>query len=154
MNGSLAHAGATSSEVDASLIPKEQWESTYQMHAVIKYTGKPGEVILKPVPKKSALYKDVDLSGSSSPRPRPKLQPKAPYPFELANHGIAGQAIVAYVVDQSGRVTDVRVIEATDEKFGEAARLTVLRWSYIPTKGAVAKYILLVVPVKFDTSEH
>jgi TonB family protein len=54
------------------------------------------------------------------------------YPYNLALAGTGGAARVEFSVDQQGRVTDVRIIEATAPEFGQSAAAAIAAWRFQP----------------------
>jgi len=71
------------------------------------------------------VQRPVPLAGAATPN----------YPAGM-KHGVEGSVIVQFVVKTSGDVTDVEVIEATNELFDEAAKAAVKTWRYKP--GSIA----------------
>jgi TonB family protein len=65
---------------------------------------------------------------------KPQLHlPKAPhYPSELKKAGIDGEALLLFTVKADGTVADVMILKATDARFGEAARESMLKWEFKP----------------------
>ncbi|HEX2101042.1 MAG TPA: TonB family protein, partial [Candidatus Synoicihabitans sp.] len=64
--------------------------------------------------------------------PLPRFQARPIYPFEMRRAGAEGEAVVAFVVDASGAVRDLKLVRATDPTFGEAALEAVQRWEFEP----------------------
>lgn len=56
------------------------------------------------------------------------------YPRRLEEDRITGQAIIKFVVDTDGKVTNVSVVRATHEFFGDAGMDAVKKWKFKPAK--------------------
>ena len=54
------------------------------------------------------------------------------YPFEQKRAGITGEAIVEFVVDVEGNVSEARVVKATNEAFGLSAVACIRKWKFKP----------------------
>lgn len=54
------------------------------------------------------------------------------YPFEMKRLGVGGTALLRFIVDNRGNVSDVEVIRADREEFGKAAAEAMLRWKFSP----------------------
>lgn len=73
--------------------------------------------------------KDVDaVPVAREPRATPV------YPSGLRDKNITGEAILAFVVNAKGNVEQVRVIRASHEQFGQAAKAAVEQWKYKPAR--------------------
>jgi protein TonB len=46
--------------------------------------------------------------------------------------GIAGAALVEFIVDDQGKVRDARTFRATHEDFGAAATAAIMTWKFNP----------------------
>lgn len=66
--------------------------------------------------------------------PVPVTQARPRYPAELRQAGIRGEAGVLLTVSTTGKVAEVTVLRATDERFGTAAREAVLKWTFKPAQ--------------------
>ncbi|MDB6126739.1 MAG: hypothetical protein JWM35_635, partial [Verrucomicrobia bacterium] len=78
-------------------------------------------------------------------------QPVYPEAFRLTR--TAGEAVIDFQVDTSGRVRDAKSVRATHPAFGDSAALAVSGWRFIPGQqnGRVVG-VHMQVPVKFDPS--
>ncbi len=65
-------------------------------------------------------------------QPRPRMQTRPIYPFEMRRAGIAGQAVVEFIVDRAGNVQQARAVAATNEEFARAAVQSVAEWKFSP----------------------
>jgi protein TonB len=52
------------------------------------------------------------------------------YPSELKRAGVVGTALLRFVVDSRGEVTDIEVVSATHPEFGVAAAEAMRRWAF------------------------
>jgi protein TonB len=94
----------------------------------------------------SSVYLD------NSPRTRFQVSPL--YPFEAKRTGLTGDVIVEFIVDESGRVHDPRVVTSTDRTFEESALRAVAKWIFEPGKrGGKSVRFRMSVPIVFKLSE-
>ncbi len=86
--------------------------------------------------------------------PRARSQVSPVYPMEAKRLGLDGEVVVAFVVDEEGRVTSPRVVERTDPIFEEAALRAVSKWRFEPGRlnGRLVRY-RLAAPVVFSIRE-
>ena len=54
------------------------------------------------------------------------------YPPTALERKLEGHAQLKFTVTQEGSVTDIAVVEATDESFGAAAAAAIAKWRYLP----------------------
>lgn len=94
-----------------------------------------------------AGLKNVFDLASLDQKPVPTFQPKPVYPFELKRAGISGEVSLGFVVDDTGTVRNVYVIQSTNRELEEAAIQGVLKWKFRPGKknGAAAGARMSVV---------
>lgn len=64
--------------------------------------------------------------------PFPVDTPGPVYPYEMWMEKISGKATVAYAVDESGRVIDVQLMEASSPEFGFALMAAIQSWHFEP----------------------
>ena len=140
---------AAGSTIDAAAVPGEQWEPAYHVEASARADRMPDALPLRPVARRPALFRHVTLAATAPRRPAPKIQPMPEYPLVFRNYNTTGQAVVAYVVSAGGEVSDVRVIEATDERFAESACAAVAKWRYRAMRDAPGGPFLCVVEIRF-----
>ena len=75
------------------------------------------------------------------------------YPLALRRQGIQGQALVDFIVQPDGSVTDVQVISADQPEFGTNAVAAVRQWRFAPGRSAgVAVRTHMRVPMVFQLS--
>ncbi|MDQ8187151.1 energy transducer TonB [Pelagicoccus sp. SDUM812002] len=80
------------------------------------------------------------------------LESVAPkYPSEMLQRGKQGQALLMLRVDESGEVSDVKVLASSNRLFSEAAIKSVKNWYFQPgTVDGVAIPQTVTVPVSFE----
>jgi TonB family protein len=92
----------------------------------------------------ASVITERSLSASRERKPRPQLydlknvdqMPQAThrkppvYPSELRRQGVAGDALVEFVVGSDGRVRELGVVRATHVEFGESAANAVQEWRF------------------------
>jgi TonB family protein len=68
----------------------------------------------------------------------------------LAEANKNGEAVIACIIDQNGRVRLPRIVSASTEDCGWAAATALLRWEFVPaTKGGKAVATRIQIPLKF-----
>lgn len=83
--------------------------------------------------------------------PRAIVQVAPAYPFEAKSAGLAGQVVVEFMVDESGRVHNPRVVSASDAIFAEPTLRAVEHWRFSPgTRHGVPVRFRMAVPVSFN----
>jgi protein TonB len=84
-------------------------------------------------------------------KPRTRFQNAPQYPQSMKISGATGTVWVDFVVDENGRVHDVRVIKSTNSGFDDATLLAVAKWRFEPgkRKGIPVKF-RMAVPVVFN----
>jgi TonB family protein len=104
--------------------------------------------LLPPDSTDSTVYHLKDLDT----RPEPKSTKAFPeYPHALKKAGVAGQAIISFVVDVSGSTRDVEIVSATHPAFGRAAADAVAKWKFKPgVKDGRPVNTRMQVPVGFN----
>lgn len=65
-------------------------------------------------------------------QPQVKKRGRPVYPAAFREAGIPGHALIAFTVDQSGRVTDLETVEASHAEFAEASLETIATWEFSP----------------------
>lgn len=64
--------------------------------------------------------------------PAPEDNPRPIYPYEQWLNQVTGNANVAYAVDETGRVIDIKIWEASEPVFGYALAAAVQGWHFKP----------------------
>lgn len=97
---------------------------------------------------------DVLPSGLLDNSPRTRFQAAPLYPFEAKREGRSGEVMVEFMVDESGRVHDPRVVTSSDRVFEEAAVRAVAKWQFEPGRrdGKIVRF-RMSVPIVFRLSE-
>jgi protein TonB len=82
--------------------------------------------------------------------PEAVRQPQPIYPIDAKNTGKSGEVVVAFVVDESGRVLDPHVVSSSDPIFEEPTIRAIGRWRFAPgTWHGVPVRFRMSVPVEF-----
>ena len=77
-------------------------------------------------------------------------QPGPVYPLGLPAQGIAGKAMVEFLVDHDGQAQLPRIIDATNKEFGWAAATAVQQWVFEkPTRKGQPAFVRVQVPIEF-----
>ncbi len=66
--------------------------------------------------------------------PRTRFQKAPVYPFAMKTSGMTGTVWVEFMVDEAGRVHDVRVLKSTHPDFEDATCAAVSMWKFEPGK--------------------
>lgn len=83
--------------------------------------------------------------------PRPVSVPLADYPAELAATRQDGQVVVSFTVDTEGKVTDLKVVEASHPAFAAAALESIARWRFTPgRRNGKPVPVKMRQPVRFE----
>jgi|GEM_PF-183376 len=80
----------------------------------------------RPIRAKIFDSKDLDEKPAATNRIPPR------YPAEMRRNGIEGVAVLRFIVDSHGEVTDVEVVRADYMEFGKAAADAMIRWRFKP----------------------
>lgn len=96
----------------------------------------------------------VDISKLDNV-PRARVQIGPVYPAEARMRGLDGEVLVAFTVDEEGRVINPRVVRSTDAIFEEAARRAVAKWRFEPGRrqGRVVRFSM-AVPMLFRVASE
>ena len=102
------------------------------------------------ISRRSATYHNIVPAAEMDVRPIARARVPPRIPFDLYSHGLHGSAVVAAVVNTDGRVTDAKVIEATDASFAAATLEATSRWVWRPgIKGGSVAPAVVVIPFSF-----
>lgn len=83
--------------------------------------------------------------------PKPTSQARPAYPAELKGAKLAGEAVISFVVDETGHVRDAQSLRDTHPAFAASALAAVQRWEFQPAlKDGVAVACRIEVPIVFD----
>ena len=83
-----------------------------------------------------------------------RIDPK--YPTQAARDGLEGWVMLSYTIDNSGRVTDITVLDASPQRiFDREARRALAKWRYKPAvKGGKAQAVPgVMVLLEFNLSD-
>jgi len=86
--------------------------------------------------------------------PRTRFQKEPVYPFAMKVSGTSGTVWVEFMVDETGRVNDVRVLKSTNSEFEDATRDAVSLWRFEPgkRKGVPVRF-RMSLPMVFNLTE-
>lgn len=86
--------------------------------------------------------------------PRTRLQPSPIYPHAAKAAGLHGEVVVEFMVDESGRVHDARVVSSSDRVFEENALRAVAKWVFEPGRrnNEVVRF-RMSVPIVFKLND-
>lgn len=91
--------------------------------------------------------------GELDKNPKPRRMVNPIYPSEEKKNGITAKVVVEFVVNSSGDVSSVTVIEAPSRAFAQAAAAAVWQWKYEPgVKSGRKVNTILQVPITFSLS--
>lgn len=94
-----------------------------------------------------AVFSMADLDQGA----RPIYQPSPTYPFEMNQRKQVGSVSVVFIVDESGRVVDPRIEQASDPAFERPALEAVKQWKFEPAqRGGKKVRTKLRYPIRFD----
>ncbi len=112
-------------------------------------------IITAPAPVRTGYTAPVVPPSSLDRQPVPRFQARPRYPFQLRKNGVAGEAVVDFVVDAEGKVVEPVAVRMTHEDFGAAAVDAVRRWQFQPgVKDGRAVATQLQVPIVFTLNEN
>ncbi len=87
--------------------------------------------------------------------PVARFQARPQYPFALRRGGVAGEAVVDFIVDTNGDVRNAYAIRATHADFGKAAVAAVEQWKFKPgRKGGRDVNTHMQVPIVFTLNAN
>jgi protein TonB len=100
-------------------------------------------------------FDGIVRSGDLDHTPQTRYQAAPQYPFEAKREGRTGAVTVEFVVDESGRVLEPRVVSSSDRVFEEATLRAVAKWRFDPGKrnGRVVRF-RMAVPVVFNLNDN
>jgi TonB family protein len=73
-----------------------------------------------------------DENGAPVKGLRPVAEPLMAFPGDLMKPGLQGGAEIALTVLEDGSVTNARIVSATHEQYGIAARENIATWKFGP----------------------
>ena len=103
--------------------------------------------------KEGADYGEVgvDWATNLDNTPRTRSQVGPTYPASERKAGITGEVLVEFIVDESGRVTNPRVIRSSSAAFETSTLRAVAKWRFEPgIKNGRAVRFRMMVPVSFN----
>jgi TonB family protein len=89
-------------------------------------------------------------AGPDVTAPKRLFTPEPPYTEKARHQGIEGTVVLTIVVDATGNVTDVKVVQALDPGLDDSAARTVRTWKFQPaTRGGKPVAVGIRVEVSF-----
>ena len=79
----------------------------------------------------SLRFSATDLGNINAPRPKKVAAPEFPADL-MMNASVGGTVVLEYVVEASGAVTSLRVVESSAGPFEAAAKAAARDWSFEP----------------------
>lgn len=88
-------------------------------------------------------------------QPTARVQIAPNYPGVARSQGLTGEVVVEFLVDESGRVQDPRVVRSTDPMFDASALTAVEKWRFEPGTryGRVVRF-RMAVPIQFRLNDE
>ncbi|MEO6568833.1 MAG: energy transducer TonB [Opitutaceae bacterium] len=82
--------------------------------------------------------------------PHAQIQATPDYPFSAKREGLDGDVVVEFLVDETGRVANPRVVSSSNQIFEEPSLRAVMKWRFEPGRreGKVVRF-KMAVPVVF-----
>lgn len=77
-----------------------------------------------------AISRDIEMAAGKDPQP--VYRPDTPYPLNLVSQGTEADVTVEYAIDETGAVTQAKVIKATAAGFDQAAIDGIKKWRFTP----------------------
>jgi TonB family protein len=83
------------------------------------------------------------------------FQARPRYPVDLRRAGVSGEGVVSFIVGTEGNIENAVVVRATDVRFGEAARESIIQWRFRPAQlnGQIVPCHMMV-PIVFTVNER
>jgi protein TonB len=101
----------------------------------------------------TAMKEVFDLANLDQ-APVVRFQAKPVYPFELKRARVAGEVMVAFIVNSDGDVVDAHSVKADVREFEAPAVAAVAKWKFKPgRKGNRAVNTKMQVPIGFSVSD-
>jgi len=93
----------------------------------------------------------IEWATSLDNTPRTRSQAAPAYPAAERTAGITGEVLVEFIVDESGRVLNPRVVRSSGVAFESPTLRAVMRWRFEPGKkdGRLVRFRMMV-PVRFN----
>jgi TonB family protein len=93
---------------------------------------------------------DYVTFSEAKPKFKPVHQEQPVYPEDLLKSRVEGFAIIAFLVELDGSITQCQIVEASDAAFGESARAAIAQWQFSPPQfSGTPGRIAMSFPVEF-----
>ena len=108
-----------------------------------------GSFVFQPV--ENATPAGYPVASGVTTIPVVLTQARPTYPFELRRVGATGDALIQFVVNVDGNVTDAFVIRSHDIQLADSALAAVRQWTFRPGRNAAGQAVptVMQVPVVF-----
>jgi periplasmic protein TonB len=108
----------------------------------------------KPGGKGASPFGDVMSGIDLDNPPRTRFQATPVFPFEAKRSGMSGEVHVEFIVNESGRVTEPKVVKSSHHLFDEPTLRAVAKWQFEPGRrgGRIVRF-RMTVPVVFNLNE-
>jgi TonB family protein len=77
-----------------------------------------------------AIARDIEMGPGKDPQP--VYRPETGYPLSMVNSGVEADVTVGYSIDDTGAVTQAKVVKATTAGFDQAAIDGIKKWRFTP----------------------
>jgi TonB family protein len=113
----------------------------------------PGEILIQSTQESIALPDDVARTCDPDVRlPIPTRDVKPQYNADALRAKIRGSVVLQGIVDRTGSVRDVRVVQSLEPSLDSAARTAFTQWEFRPaTRGGEPIAIVISVQMAFTT---
>jgi RNA polymerase sigma factor (sigma-70 family) len=94
--------------------------------------------------------------GQLDQKPRLNIPVTPVYPVEMAKAGTAGNVVVEFLIDATGKVSDTHVLQSSDREFEASALAAVNRWQFDPGRKGGQKVntkVSQVIEYKLDSEK-
>ena len=83
--------------------------------------------------------------------PEPVYRPQPTYPYEMRKQGISGQAVVQFIVEKNGSVSNAFAVSSSQREFEAPAVQAVSRWRFKPgRRGGQTVRTRMEIPIVFS----
>lgn len=153
LQAARAEALVRKKERDAAL------EASVASPSVVSNPGSPevssnARPVVSAAPPETSATKPVYDISALDQKPVARFQARPRYPFEMRRAGIAGEAVVDFVVTDKGDVVNAFAIRSSRVEFEAAAVEAVSKWKFRPgVKGGQDVNTHMQVPIVFTLNE-
>jgi TonB family protein len=110
--------------------------------------------VVIPVPAPTKLIGEIFPVAQVDQQPKPTFQARPAYPAEFRSSGVAGEALIEFVVDAEGKVQNARAVSSSQPEFAAAAIAAVSKWEFVAgQKAGLAVNTQMKVPIVFTINK-